>query len=331
MFLVGLAMQTCAAAGQARSPGERALQTKAEAIAGGHHGKVTLFAKDLDSGRTVEIMPDRPVATASVIKLPILFEALEQIRSGKAKFDDRLTLRKQDQVAGSGVLLFLDTPATVTLKDALSMMIVMSDNTATNLVIDHLGISNINARIQWMGLRDTYLYKKVFVPATDELPASLQQEQKVFGLGKTTAREMAAVMERIYSCQLAGKEDTATPADESLCEAALHMLGNQFYRDAIPRYLDGWSAAGTGSGVAIGNKSGALDQVRNDVALIASRHGPIVISAFTFENKDQSWQADNEGELTIAKLAKAIVEEWSPEGLAPDQFKTRPAGKHAAR
>ena len=88
----------------------------------------------------------------------------EQVRSGKAHFDDKIMLTKADQVQGSGVLLFYDAPLSLTLKDVLTMMIVMSDNTATNLVIDHLGLENIDARIAKLGLKDTYLYKKVFTP-----------------------------------------------------------------------------------------------------------------------------------------------------------------------
>ena len=303
------------------SPQDSALQQKVQGIASAHHGGVTLFAKDLNTGRTVSIEPERAVATASVIKLAILFEALEQVRSGKANFSDRLVLKKEDQVQGSGLLLFMDTPMDLTLKDALTLMIVMSDNTATNLVIDHLGIQNIDARIQWMGLRDTYLYKKVFVRSADSLPAALREDQKKFGLGKTTAREMAKVMERIYRCELGAPGEAAQTGDLPLCTTAMRMLGDQFYRGSIPRYIDGWNAPGAGSGTAVGNKSGALDDVRNDVAIIAAKNGPIVISAFTFDNKNQSWQTGNEGEITIAKLAKAIVEAWSPEGLAPDQFK----------
>jgi beta-lactamase class A len=114
-----------------------------------------------------------------VIKLAVLYEALEQVRSGKAHFEDKITLTKADQVQGSGVLLFFDAPVSLTLKDVLTMMIVMSDNTATNLAIDHLGLENIDARIAKLGLKDTYLYKKVFtpVPAGVVMPA----DQKKFG------------------------------------------------------------------------------------------------------------------------------------------------------
>src|SRR4029077_3952368 len=112
---------------------DAALQAKIEALTAQHHGKVTLYASSLKTGATVTINADTPVATASVIKLPILVEAMEQVKVGRHKLSDKLTLRKEDVVQGSGILQFFDTPLSITLKDALTFMIVESDNTATNL------------------------------------------------------------------------------------------------------------------------------------------------------------------------------------------------------
>jgi beta-lactamase class A len=280
------------------------------AIATQHHGDVALFAENLKTHETVAISPDMPVQTASVIKLTILYEALEQVRSGKAHFDDKITLTKADQVPGSGVLLFFDVPLQLTLKDALTMMVVMSDNTATNLAIDYLGIENIDARIAKLGLKDTYLYKKVFTPPA--AGAVMPADQKKFGLGKTTAREMAAVMKKIVGCELAEPGNPARADDAALCDVAVKMLHVQFYRSAIPRYLDGMPGA---TGDSIANKTGSLDAVRNDVAAVSTKNGLVVISVFTSNNKDHSWGAEQEGELTIAKLARAIIQSWSPEGL----------------
>jgi beta-lactamase class A len=287
------------------------LEVQVRAIAADHHGDVALFAENLKTHETVAISPDTPVQTASVIKLAILYEALEQVRSGKAHFDDRITLTKADQVPGSGVLLFFDTPLPLTLKDLLTMMVAMSDNTATNLVMDHLGIENIDARIAKLGLKDTYLYKKIFTPA----PAGvvMPADQKKFGLGKTTARQMAILMTKIVRCELAEPGSPTQSDDTALCAVALKMLHVQFYRSAIPRYLDGMPGA---TGDSIANKTGSLDAVRNDVAAISTKNGIVVISAFTFNNKDHSWGAEQEGELTIAKLARAIIQNWSSEGLA---------------
>jgi beta-lactamase class A len=289
--------------------GSADLQREITAIAAAHHGKVALFAENLKTGQTVGIHPDEVVQTASVIKLTALYEAMEQIREGKIHLDDRIVLKKSDQVPGSGVLLFFDTPLTITLKDALTMMIIMSDNSAANLVIDHIGLASINARIQMLGLKDTYFYKKVFQPAEGPMPA----DQKVYGLGKTTPREMAAVMRKIATCDLAEPGLPSTPHDGELCGVMLHMLTNQFYQDGAPRYIQGLNPSPTGN--AIANKTGSLDAVRNDIAAISSRSGLLILSVFTYDNLDHSWTVDNEGEVTIAKLTKAIVTAWSPGGL----------------
>lgn len=298
------------------------LQMRVESLAKSHHGHVALFAEQLNTGKRVAIDADTPVQTASVIKLTILFEAMEQVRAGKAHWEDKLTLAKGDAVSGSGVLMFFDTPLSLTLKDALTMMVIVSDNTATNLLIDRLGLDAINARIAWMGLRDTHLYKKIMKPATGAMPA----DQPRFGLGKTTAREMATVMERIGRCELdrpgpmAAKPDAGDvgrgsdgSSDRAICEVAMNMLRNQFYRTTIPRYLETLDSTETGSGIA--SKTGSLDAVRADVAIVAGKSGPVVISIFTYGNADKGWTVDNEGELTVARLAKEIVTTWSPGGI----------------
>ena len=255
----------CASACQAHSAPPVSLGEQVRAIAAEHHGDVALFAENLRTHETVTISADTPVQTASVIKLAILYEALEQVRSGKAHFDDKISLTKADQVPGSGVLLFFDTPLSLTLKDVLTMMIVMSDNSATNMVMDHLGIENINARIAKLGLKDTYLYKKIFTPVSPGVV--MPTDQKKFGLGKTTAREMAMLMKKIALCELAEPGDKETPNDPALCAVAMKMLHVQFYRSAIPRYLDGMPGATSDS---IANKTGSLDAVRNDVAAIST-------------------------------------------------------------
>src|SRR5271154_4215462 len=301
----------CVTVGQGQGTSPVSLAAQVRAIAAEHHGDVALFAENLKTHETVAISPDTPVQTASVIKLTILYEALEQVRSGKAHFDDKITLTKADQVQGSGVLLFFDAPLSLTLKDVLTMMIVMSDNSATNLVIDHLGLENIDARISKLGLKDTYLYKKIFTPAPAGV--AMPADQKRFGLGKTTAREMAALMTKIVSCELAEPGSPAQPGDAALCAVALKMLHVQFYRNAIPRYLDGLPGA---TGDSIANKTGSLEAVRNDVAAVSSKNGLIVISCFTFNNQDHSWGTEQQGELTIARIAQEIIKAWSPAGLA---------------
>jgi beta-lactamase class A len=285
-----------------------------QAIVAAHHGKVALYAENLRTGQSASVAPDEPVKTASTIKMGILLDAAVQIRSGHATLSEKLVLDHANQVEGSGVLGELDTPLALTLRDTLTLMVVLSDNTATNMAIDRLGLAHINATLRAAGLKQTYLYKKVYVPAAGPMPP----DQPKFGLGKTTAREMASLMTRLATCQLSLDNSPSVPTDGPICGALLHMLRNQQDRDGIPRYVETLDTSEHGS--AIANKTGALDALRADVALITSKSGPIVIAAYTYENTDQRWNGDNEGQQTLAKLARAIVGRWSPTGLDPDAF-----------
>jgi beta-lactamase class A len=273
------------------------LQKELKAIAAQHKGKVGFYAKDLKTGATAAIDPDVVIPTASVIKLPIMLEAFYQVKAGKHRLDERLKLTKDNQVEGSGVLTFLQPGLEPTLQDAITLMITQSDNTATNMVIDAIGISAVNERIAAMGLKNTYLYKKVFMPPQGPTPP----DQKKFGLGKTSAREMAQVMENIERCEL---------GDAKLCRQMIGILKNQNVRTMIPRYLETVDTSETDS--AVGNKTGSLDEVRNDVGIVYTKHGPIVISAFTYDNEDHGWSVDNSAEVLVAKMAKAVVEAWAP-------------------
>lgn len=277
-----------------------ALLASLHGLVDGYHGRVALYARDLGTGREVAIDADAPVPTASVIKLTVLFEALKQMQAGTAHWDDPVVMTKADQVGGSGVLHFFDTPQTLTFKDVLTMMVVQSDNTATNLAIDKLGLKHIDDRIVWMGLKDTWLYKKVFSPPP---PGPVPADQPRFGLGKTTAREMAAVMTRFQTCDLNAPGDATAPSasDLALCRTAIDILKAQMDSYSMPRYV---------TGVEIAHKTGSLDAVRNDVGIVYAENGPIVISAFTYDNADTSWTADNAGQLLIGRITKTIVDAW---------------------
>jgi beta-lactamase class A len=314
-----MVLMVCAAVARAQAGAgdDAALRAKLAPVIAVHHGKVALYAEQLNSGKNTGVDADAVVQTASVIKLGILYEAMVQVRAGRARWDEPVVLKAEDVVGGSGMLHFFDTPLRLTLKDVLTMMVIVSDNTATNLAIDRFGIENVNARMESLGLRNTHLYKKVFKPAVGPMPA----DQPRFGLGKTTPREMAELMTDIGECRLR-EAFMADPylllptddADKAVCEVALGMLKNQFYRETVPRYLESEDVTTTG-GVAIASKTGSLDAVRNDVAIVAGKSGPMVLSIFTYDNADHGWTVDNEGEVTIAKLAKVIVGQWSPEGL----------------
>lgn len=267
-----------------------------------HQGKVALFAKNLKTGETVAINADEPVTTASVIKLPVMIEAFYQSKAGKLDFTKKLNLTKDEQVPGSGILAYIQPDVTLSLLDTVTLMMIVSDNTATNMTLDQVGIPNVNARIATMGLKNTYLYKKVFRKAEGPMPP----DQPKFGLGKTTAREMAEALESIYRCDL---------KDQALCDQMLKIMRGQQDRNMVPRYIE--SDPGIPHPEWVADKIGALNEVRNDVALVMYKGVPMIISAFTWDNKDQRWTHDNASEVLIASLARRIAENWAPHTPEP--------------
>jgi len=276
------------------------MQHLMEDLAAHHHGKVSLYAKALRTGQTVAINPDAPVNTASVIKVAIMLESMYQVKDGKVSFDDTLTLDKADQVSGSGVLLLFHTPAPINFETALVLMITQSDNTATNLVLEHVGRERVNARLRSLGFPITTSIRPIGHPDQGDQSPDL----KPFGIGRTTAHEMAGILESIQRCDL---------GDRKLCDRMIDIMEHQFWRNCIPHYLEDADTTEVASHVA--NKTGSLDHVRNDVGIVFTKDGPIVISAFTYENVDTSWTPENEGELLIARMAKTLVSGWAPHGL----------------
>ncbi|HXM98731.1 MAG TPA: serine hydrolase [Candidatus Dormibacteraeota bacterium] len=277
------------------------LEKKLKDLAAAHHGGVALYAKNLSTGESVSLDGAKPVQTASVIKLPLMLQVFQQVKQGKLKLTAPVLLTKDNQVPGSGILSLMDPGLTLTLKDVVTLMMTVSDNTATNMLIDEAGLKATNGMIARMGLRNTYFYKKVYKKTDEKMP----EDQKKFGLGKTTAEEMARVMESIYRCDL---------GDRELCLQMITIMRNQQYRNMLPRYME--TADSSEELSAIADKIGALDDVRNEVALVYTKGGPVIISVFTYDNEDQSWTPENKAEMLIGRLARVIVYEWSPEGLS---------------
>src|SRR5215217_7369343 len=114
-------------------------------------GKVSLFAKNLDTGETYGINPDERVRTASTIKIAVMIEAFARVAEGKAKWTDEVVLTKEKKVSGSGILNELSDGLKLTLRDAVNLMMMISDNTATNLVLDVLTTDAVNARMESLG------------------------------------------------------------------------------------------------------------------------------------------------------------------------------------
>ncbi|HKG46694.1 MAG TPA: serine hydrolase, partial [Pyrinomonadaceae bacterium] len=156
-LLLFLLLGSISAAAQSQTT----LDDQVKPIVASFKGKVSLFAKNLDTGETYGLNPDERVRTASTIKIAVMIEAFARVAEGKAKWTDEVVLTKQKKVSGSGILNELSDGLKLTVRDAVSLMMILSDNTATNLVLDVLTTDAVNARMESLGFKQIKIMRKV--------------------------------------------------------------------------------------------------------------------------------------------------------------------------
>lgn len=266
-----------------------ALDERVRAEVAAFKGKVYLYAKNLDTGATYELNGDERVQTASTIKLAIMCEAFARVSEGRAKWTDELVLTDKKKVGGSGILSEFHDGLRLTLRDALHLMIVVSDNTATNLVLDELTTDAVNARMDAMGFKQTRVLRKVFGGGVSK--AGNDPTLKPYGLGVTTPHEMVTLLEKIYRGEMVNKE-----ASKEMIE----IMKRQQYHGGIGRTLNGV--------VPIASKHGALDRLRSDIGIIYSKRGPIAIAITADEMPEVNWTDDNPGFLLLSRLSLILID-----------------------
>jgi beta-lactamase class A len=251
-------------------------------------GKVSLFAKNLDTGAIYNLNGDEPVPTASTIKVAVMVEAFTRVAEGKAKWTDDLVLTKEKKVGGAGILQELGDGLRLTLRDGVMLMMTLSDNTATNLVIDALTADAVNARMESLGLKETRLMRRVF--GGGESAEGRKEENKRFGLGRTTPHEMVNLMEKLERGEIINPA-----ASKDMLELMKREQGtNGIWRGQ-------WR-------VPKATKSGALDALRSNVGLIYHPRGRIAMAITCNEMPEVNWTVDNPALLLMSRLSEIVIE-----------------------
>src|SRR5712691_10972847 len=178
-----------------RALAAESLDNRVRAELASFKGKVSLFAKNLDTGETYALGADDRIRTASTIKIAVMVEAFARVAEGKAKWSDELVLTKAARYSGSGVLPELADGLRLTLRDCVNLMMVVSDNTATNLVLDYLTTDAVNIRMNSLGFKQIRILRRV--GSGGESKDGKDPENKKFGLGVATPREMVLLMEKL--------------------------------------------------------------------------------------------------------------------------------------
>jgi beta-lactamase class A len=251
-------------------------------------GKVSLFAKNLDTGETYALNADERVRTASTIKIAVMIEAFGRVDKGDLKWTDELVLTKEKKVSGSGILTELSDGLHLTLRDALNLMMILSDNTATNLVLDVLTTDAVNARMEALGFKNIKIMRKI--GSGGESVAGKDPENKKYGLGMATPREMVLVMEKL------DRGEIISPAAS---KEMIDLMKREQGRYAIGRSL--WD-------VPMASKYGALDRLRSSVGILYTKKGKIAMAISCDDMPETMWSVDNPAYVLMSRFSEVLAD-----------------------
>jgi beta-lactamase class A len=259
-----------------------------------HKGRVGAAVKNLKTGESFAYQADDAMPTASLIKFPVLIELYRQADAGKVDLGKMLVMREEDKAPGSGILTtHFSAGASFALRDAARLMIAYSDNTATNLVLDEIGLPSTSETMKQLGYPNTQLHNKVFQGSKTSLDP---ERSKKYGLGSTTAAEMIRMFEALERGELASEESTKAMRQHlRACED----------RHKFPRFLP--------YGTVLAFKTGSVNQSRTAAGIIESPAGQIALCVLTAENEDQSWTPENAGDRLCAEIAREVFAYFNPD------------------
>jgi beta-lactamase class A len=254
---------------------------------------VTLYAKNLDTGATLGIREAEPVRTASTIKLAIMMTIFDAVARGQAKFDEPLTIAPREKVAGSGVLgVEFSDNVQLPLRDVMHLMIVLSDNTATNMILERFTADAVNAYLDRIGIKTTRSMRKILGsgPAQGLSAAGKLPENAKFGIGKSSPLDMATMLERIERGEIVS------------ADASKEMIA------VLKRNQDNTGIARRLNGIPVAHKTGALDALRADVGIVYGKTGRVVMAIYVDGMAKPDWSPDNAGSVLISDVAKMLAD-----------------------
>jgi len=250
-----------------------------------------IYVKSLETSEEIAIDADRQMETMSTIKIPLMVEVLEQIKAGKFALTDRYTFVQADSQPGTGTIQRLDPGAVMTVKDLITMMIIVSDNTATEVLYRMVGGPEaVNRRMDALGLKNTRAMNvpSRWFPSLRSAPTTEQfYREGKYPFGLTTPREMGRLLEMM---------ERGTLVDKNASELMLRIMRGQLYRTRIPRYVSGYT---------IPHKTGDfLPFVGDDVGMLEAPGRTIVISVFTGNHFGSGEALEN----AIGLVAKEVAD-----------------------
>jgi beta-lactamase class A len=290
------------------------LQSHVAELALSFPGTIGVYARNIETGVEVSYKADDRFPMASVYKIPIMAQVFREVDAGRLNLTDRIELTEADKRLGSGLFMYMTPGLKPTLHDLLTMMIVVSDNTATDKLLGIVGPKNVNAMLATLAIKDV----RVDRPTSDIIADWLAYGAP--GIGKLTLAQMVSdpsffasftreQMEKSDKFFLDDPRDHASPrgiadllvkifrneaASEKSCRDMLEILKRQQFNDSIPRYLP--------EGTVVAHKTGEIGYTRNDAAIIYEGNQHIVITIFGLRGSEDVPEIDlKQREGTIAR------------------------------
>jgi len=308
ILLVGIGLISFSAAGaaQARRPASTPphpaasdtarLRRSLEALTEGYRGVVGISVRNLSTGEALSLRGGEGFPSASLVKVPILVTMLDEVHAGRMRLDEQIGMIVRDQVGGSGVLRYLHSGLPLSLADAAWLMIVLSDNTATNLLLDKLDVRTTWAKMEALGLPRTKVHSKTFRRATSIAPDS----SALYGLGVAVPDEVVHLFALLHQGR------AVSPAMDSL---ALTILAENQDGTKLVRFLP--------EEVRVAHKSGDVDRARNDCGIIYSPAAPIALCVMTRDNEETTYAVDNPAHVLIGRVARTVFAHYNPGATLP--------------
>ena len=282
------------------------LQTELERTVRAFPGTMGIAVKNLDTGENFAVNGDVKFPTASLIKVAVMVEVYNQIAEGKLRRDIEVALHDSDKAGDETVPLnMLHDGVRLTVSDLLNLMIAYSDNTATNLLVRLVGAAGVDRRMAAYGLVNTKIFRPTFRDGHADVFPELEKE---FGLGMTTPRESAKLMELIATGKIVSR---------AVCDEMLAILRKQQDRAMIPRLLPF-----DRDRITVANKTGWDEEknadakgfkgdVRSDAAYIETSKARYVIAICARRIRDKSPGVDNQALVAGAQLSRMVYDHFN--------------------
>jgi beta-lactamase class A len=262
------------------------------AVCKGFHGRVGYYVKNLKTGESIGLNAGDRFPSASTIKTAVMIEVVNQIEEGNLQWSEKIKVPPKAKRSMSMWTAYLEDGISVNIDGLTNLMMNVSDNTATVMLADRVGVENIERRMLAWGLNDTAC--TIHEPVTN---VRLHRLHQTFAnMGVTSPRDMGTILERLYR----GTAAKSPGASERMLRIMSHQYWDDFFVSQIP------------PGTFVCSKVGALERSRSDIALVFGPT-PYIITAYTDNAKDRGWGDQVEGHVLLRTLSRLAWKYLAPE------------------